>query len=108
VANGVKTMNRDPLALAYLRSESRQLSGDYELLRREFETLVNAPFDRVANATCRRKLRELRGLLANHRLALTWMQSPPCGVTVGWPRQFCPILVPPTDFRVMAGAVEAE
>jgi hypothetical protein len=56
-------------AIAYLRAESLQLSADYDLLLREFKALFEGPFEPDAHQTWRQKLRQFRGLLANHRLA---------------------------------------
>lgn len=95
-------------AVAYLRAESLRLSAECELLRRDFEALRDIPFDRVAYAACKRQLRHFRGLLANHKLALEWMQYPPCGVNAPRPRCFCAILAPPTDFPVISGAADSE
>jgi len=95
-------------AIAYLRAESLQLSADYELLRCEFEALRDGPFDRTANAACQRKLRHLRALLANHTLAWTWTQYPPCGVSAPRPPCLCAILAPATDFPIIAVAADSE
>lgn len=67
-------------AFEYLRAESLRLSADCTRLRQELDALRDTtPFDFGAHATYQRKLRCFRGLLANHRLALEWMQHPPCG-----------------------------
>jgi hypothetical protein len=95
-------------AFAYLRAESLRLSADYGLLLREFEILVERPFEPSAHATWRRKSRQLRGLLANHRLAWQWTQHPPCGVDAPQLHCFRPVAVPPTDFLVTAIAAHCE
>src|SRR5262249_24717510 len=95
-------------AIAYLRAESLQLWADYELLRCEFAALRDGPLDRTANAACQRTLRQFRGLLANHRLAWIWTQSPPCGVNAPRPHCFCAIPAPPTDFPIIAVAADSE
>ena len=91
-------------AVAYLQAESLQLSADFDALTREFEVIVERPFDRSAHAMWRRKLREFRGLLANHRLAWQWAQYPPCAVDARPLRCFCAIVAPPTDFPVTSAA----
>jgi len=101
-------VTRQPFALAYLRAESLRLSSDFERLQREFNALRDLPFDYRAHAACQQKLRHFRGLLANHRLALQWMQDPPCGVNTLRPRRFCAILARPADFPVIAVAANGE
>jgi len=90
-------------AIAYLRAESLQLSADYDLLLREFKALFEGPFEPDAHQTWRQKLRQFRGLLANHRLAWQWTIYPPCGV--GAPRRCSyAALATPTDFPVITGS----
>ena len=98
-------MRRDPFALCYLRTESLRLSADYQLLVREFDVLVERPFDLDAHAAWRRKLRDFRGLLANHKLAWEWMQYPPCDANSPRPHYFCAVAARRTDFPI---GVEAD
>jgi hypothetical protein len=93
-------MPKPSFALPYLRAESLRLSAECNLLVREFEALREIPFDPVAHASYRRKLRHFRGLLANHKLAWEWTQYPPCAVSSPRPLYFSAVLVRRTDFPI--------
>ena len=68
--------------LTYLRAEHGHLTERFRTLRREFEGLRSANVSNVSErAAFELKLREHRGLLANHRIALEWTLHPPCGRT---------------------------
>src|SRR5262249_38887081 len=53
---------------------------NYDLLAGERKALGDRPFEPDAHLAWRQKLRQFRGLLANHRLAWQWTMYPPCGV----------------------------
>jgi hypothetical protein len=95
-------------AVTYLRAESLRLSADCERLRREFEAIRERPFDWDAHATFQRKLRQFRGLLANHRLALDWTANPPGDVNARRCRGSRGILARRTDFQAVAIAADPE
>jgi len=96
------TLHSRHAAIAYLRAESLRLSVDYDLLLHEFEALFDRPFELRAHAAWRQKSRQLRGLIANHRIAWLWTQYPPCGRGAPRARCFCAIVAPLTDFAVTA------
>ena len=65
--------------LAYLHTESLDLTEQLRGLYIEFEALRSAHFPlRKWTAHCKR-MQEYWGLVANHHIALAWMFHPPCG-----------------------------
>jgi hypothetical protein len=66
--------------IAYLRAERLRLDEQRRGLLQEFELLLRrAHFSRREWAAHRQRMAEYRNLEANHRIAVKWTLSPPCG-----------------------------